>query len=146
MSSKKNFFLGHNIKILQITIGNCYKCDLETIIEPNNSQYFQINRRDLSYFLQVIFDKCNDSSRQKYRNELTLNITFQPSKIFIRNYLFGNIIESCKTTNLESLKLKEKLGLYLYEVICDEQQFFPTSEEIFKEKKNLHSMMLKITN
>ena len=96
--------------------------------------------------MQVIFDKCSDSSRQKYRNELTLNITFQPSKIFIRNYLFGNIIESCKTTNLEFLKLKEKLGLYLYEVICDEQQFFPTSEEIFKEKKNLHSMMLKITN
>ena len=44
------------------------------------------------------------------------------------------IIKSCKTTNLEFLKLKEKLGLCLYEVICDEQEFISTSEEIFKEK------------
>ena len=33
--------------MLEITIGNCYKCDLETINDPNNSQYFWINRRDL---------------------------------------------------------------------------------------------------
>ena len=33
--------------MLEITIGNCNKCDLETIIDPNNSQYFWINRRDL---------------------------------------------------------------------------------------------------
>ena len=48
MLLKKNFFFsGHNIKMLEITIDNCYKCDLETIIDPNNSQYFWINRRDL---------------------------------------------------------------------------------------------------
>ena len=47
MSLKKKFFRGHNIKILEITIDNCQKCDLETIIDPNNSQYFWINRRDL---------------------------------------------------------------------------------------------------
>ena len=33
--------------MLEITIGNCNKYDLETIIDPNNSQYFWINRRDL---------------------------------------------------------------------------------------------------
>ena len=33
--------------MLEITIDNCYKCDLETINDPNNSQYFWINRRDL---------------------------------------------------------------------------------------------------
>ena len=33
--------------MLEITIDNCQKCDLETIIDPNNSQYFWINRRDL---------------------------------------------------------------------------------------------------
>ena len=33
--------------MLEITISNCHKCDLETIIDPNNSQYFWINRRDL---------------------------------------------------------------------------------------------------
>ena len=34
--------------MVEITIDNCYKCDLETIIDPNNSQYFWINRRDLA--------------------------------------------------------------------------------------------------
>ena len=33
--------------MLEITIENCQKCDLETIIDPNNSQYFLVNRRDL---------------------------------------------------------------------------------------------------
>ena len=33
--------------MLEITSQNCYKCDLETINDPNNSQYFWINRRDL---------------------------------------------------------------------------------------------------
>ena len=49
MSSKKKiiFFLGHNIKMLEITIDSCHKCGLETIIDPINSQYFWINRRDL---------------------------------------------------------------------------------------------------
>ena len=60
--------------------------------------------------------------RQKYRKELTPNTSFQPNKIFLRNDIFERIIKSCKTTNLEFLKLKEKLGLCLYEVI-DEQEF-----------------------
>ena len=65
---------------------------------------------------------------QKYRKELTPNITFQPNKIFVRNDLFEKIIKNCKTTNLEFLKLKEKLRLCLYEVICDDQQFISKSE------------------
>ena len=125
--------------MLEITIVNCQKCDLETIIDPNNSQYFWINRRDLEIETkrnwQVIFDKYKDLSTQKYRKELTPNITFQPNKIFVRNDLFEKIIKNCKTTNLGFLKLKEKLGLCLYEVICDEQELTSTSEEIFKEKK-----------
>ena len=78
--------------MLEITIDNCYKCDLEIIVDPNNSQYFWINRRDLEIEskrnLQVIFNKRKDSLRQKYRKELTPNIRFQPNKIFVRNYLF----------------------------------------------------------
>ena len=84
--------------------------------------------------------------RQKYRKELTPNITFQPNKIFVRNDLFEKIIKNCKATNLEFLKLKEKLGLCLYEDICDEQELISMSEEILKKKKLLHSMMLKISN
>ena len=45
------------------------------------------------------------------------------------------IIKSCKATNLEFLKLKEKLSLCLYEDICDEQELISMSEENFKEEK-----------
>ena len=97
--------------MLEITIDNCYKCDLETIIDPNNSLFFWINRRDSEIESernwQAIFDKCKDSSRQKYRKELTPNSTFQPNKIFVGNDLFEKIMKSCKTTNLEFLKLNE---------------------------------------
>ena len=127
--------------MLEITIGNCYKCDLETMIDPNNSQYFWIKRRDLKIETkrnwQVIFDKYKDLSIQTYKNELTSNITFQPNKIFVRNDLFEKVIKSCKATNLEFLKLKEKLGLCLYEDICDEQELILMSEETFKEEKTL---------
>ena len=123
--------------MLEITIDNCHKCDLEKFIDPNNSQFSWINRRDLKTESksnwEAIFDKCKDSLRQKYRKELTPNIKFQPNKIFVRNDLFEKIIKICKTTNLEFLKLKEKLGLCLYEVICDEQEFILTSEEIFTQ-------------
>ena len=85
-------FFGYNIRMLQITIDNCYKWDLETINDPNNRQYFWINRRDFEIETksnwQVIFDKFGDSSAQKYRRELTPNIKFQPNKIFVRNDLF----------------------------------------------------------
>ena len=106
--------------MLEITIDSCYKCDLETINDPNNSQYFWINRRDLEIETkcnwQVIFDKYKDLSTQKYRKELTPNITFQPNKIFVRNDLF-----------------EEKLGLCLYEDICDEQDLISMSEENFTQ-------------
>ena len=41
------------------------------------------------------------------------------------------MIKSCKATNLEFLKIKEKLGLCLYEDICDEQEFILMSEKSF---------------
>ena len=125
--------------MLEIAIDNCNKCNLETIVDPNNSQYFWNYRKNLEIETkrnwQAIFDKCKDSSTQKYRKELTPNIIFQPNKIFVRNDLFEKIIKSCKATNLEFLKLKEKLGLCLYEDICDEQELISMSEEIFKEEK-----------
>ena len=121
--------------MLEITTENCYKCDLETINDPSNSQYFWINRRDLKIETkrnwQVIFDKYKALLTQKYRKELTPNITFQPNKIFVRNNLFEKVIKSCKATKLEFLKLKEKLGSCLFEDICDEKEFILMSEESF---------------
>ena len=120
--------------MLEITIDNCYECDLETINDPNNSQYFWINRRDFEIETkrnwQVIFDKYTDICTEKYKKELTPNITFQPNKIFVKKDLFEKIIKSCKETNLEFLKLKEKLSLCLYEDICNEQEFILMSEKI----------------
>ena len=113
--------------MLEIVIDNCYKCDLETITDPNNSQYFWISRRYLEietkHNWQVIFDKYKDLSTQKYRKKLTANITFQHNKIFVRNDLFEKKFKSCKATNSESLRLKGKLGLCIYEEICDEKEF-----------------------
>ena len=40
-------FFWYIIKMLKITIENSQKCVLETVIDPNNSQYFGVNRRDL---------------------------------------------------------------------------------------------------
>ena len=97
--------------MLEITIDNCQKCDVEKIIDSNNSQYFWVNRRDLEieskHNSQVSFDKYKDSSTQKYCKELTPNITFQPNKIFVRNNLFEKTIKSCKTTNSEFLQFKK---------------------------------------
>ena len=75
-----------------------------------------------------MFDKYKDLLTQKYRKELRPNITSQPNKIFVRNDLFEKIIKSCKATKLEFLKLKEKLGLCLYEDICDWQELISMSK------------------
>ena len=132
----------------EITIDNCYKCDLETINDPNKSQYFWINRRDFEIeterYWQVIFDKYKDLLTQKYRKELTPNITFQPNKIFVISNLFEKIIKNCKATNLEFLKLKEKLGLCLYEDICDEKDFIFMSEKIITQELKEENKKLNV--
>ena len=81
-----------------------------------------------------ITGKYKDLSTQKYRKELTRNITFKPNKIFVRNDLFEKVIKSCKATNLEFLKLLKKflkVGLCLYENIRDEKEFVLMPEESF---------------
>ena len=90
--------------MLEITKKNCYKCDLETVID-NNSQYFWINLRDfeaktVSKWLNM-FNKHGNKSTMKYRRELTPNIKFQAGRIFVRNDLFEKIIKSCNETNTE---------------------------------------------
>ena len=104
---------------------------------PNNSQYVWINRRDLEIEAksnwQAIFDKYKNLSTQKYRKELTPIMKFQSSKIVVRCNLFEKRIKSCKATNLEFLKLKEKLGLCLYEDIYNEQELILMSEENFTQ-------------
>ena len=137
--------------MFEITRKNCYKCNLETII-ANDSQYFWINLKDFEAETernwQNIFNKYGNSSTLKYRKELTPNIQFQPDRIFTRNDLFERIIKSCKATNVEFLMIKEKLGLCLYEIICDEQEYIlPEMQDDIKElkKENEESMKIKIS-
>ena len=51
----------------------------------------------------------------KYKREITPDIKFQADRIFVRNYLFEQVIKGCKATNKEFLIFKEKLGICLYE-------------------------------
>ena len=106
--------------MLEITSKNCYKCDLETIID-NNSQYFWINLRDLEVETESnwlnIFNKHGNKSTLKSRREITPDIKFQADKIFVRNDLFEQVIKSCKATNTEVTMLKKKLGICLSEEI-----------------------------
>ena len=92
------------ITMLEIRKNNCYKCDLETVID-NNSQYFWINLRNFEVETERkwlnIFNKHCDKSTLKYRRELTPNIKFQADRIFVRNDLFEQVIKSCKSNSTE---------------------------------------------
>ena len=136
--------------MLEITRKNCYKCDLETIIFPNDSQYFWINLKDFEVETECnwwnIFNKYGNSSTLKYRKELTPNIQFQPDRILTRNGLFERIIKSCKATNVEFFMLEEKLGLSPYRVISNEKEFIlmPEIQDDVEELKKENEESVKI--
>ena len=132
--------------MLEITRKNCYKCDLETIID-NNSQYFWINLKDFeaeteSKWLNM-FNKHGNKSTMKYRKELTPNIKFQPDRIFIRNDLFEQIIKSCKATNVEFTMLKEKLGICTYEENYYEEEIIKIQDDIEETDKESTKKLIK---
>ena len=126
--------------MLEITSKNCYKCDLETIID-SNSQYFWINSRDFEIETESkclnIFNKHGNKSTLEYRTELTPIIKLQTDKICVRNDLFEQVIKSCKSTNIEFTMLKEKLGICLYEENYYTEEIIPIQDEnpIEKTKK-----------
>ena len=127
------FFL--YIKMLEITKKNCYKCDLETIID-NNSQYFWINLRGFEAETEIkwinIFNKYDNKSILKCRRELTANIKFQADRIFVTNDLFEQVIKSCKATSTEFLMFKEKLGICPYGEL-NEKLFKVSNEKSTKD-------------
>ena len=59
--------------MLDITRKNCFKCDLETIIN-NNSQYFWINLKGFEVETESkwlnIFNKHGNSSTMKHRKRI----------------------------------------------------------------------------
>ena len=120
------------MKILEITKKNCYKCNLETVID-NNSQYFWINLRDLeaetaNKWLNI-FNKYGNKSPLKYRRELTPNNKFQADRIFVRNDLIEQVIKGCKSNSRKFLMFKEKLGICLYEENYYEEEIIKIQDE-----------------
>ena len=118
--------------MLEIKRKNCYKCDLETIIN-NDSEYFWINLRDFEAETKSkslnIFNKQRNSSTLKYRREFTPNINFQPDRIFLSNDLFERI-KSCKATNAKFTMLKEKFGICPYEENYYEEEIIKIQDDI----------------
>ena len=128
--------------MLEITSKNCYKCDLESIID-SNGEYFWINLRDFEVETESkwlnIFNKHGNKSTLKYRREIAPDIKLQADKIFVRNDLFEQVIKSCKATNKEFTMLKEKLGICIYE-----ENYY--TEEIIQIKDNTEKPSIKEIN
>ena len=128
--------------MFEITSKNCYKCDLETVID-SNVEYFWINLRDFEVETERkwlnIFNKHGNKSTLKYRREIAPGIKVQTDKIFVRNDLFEQVIKICKETNIEFLMLKEKLGICLYE-----EKYY--TEDIIQTQVNTEVPSVKETN
>ena len=128
--------------MLEIASKNCYKCDLETIID-SNGVYVWINLSDFEVETERkwlnIFNKHGNKSTLKYRREVTPDIKVQADRIFVRNDLFEQIIKSCKATNVEFTMLKEKRGICLYE-----KNYY--TEEIIQIQDNTEKPSIKEIN
>ena len=80
-----------------------------------------------------MFNKHGNKSLLKYRSELTPNIKFQADRIFVRNDLFEQVIEGCKSNSREFFMFKEKIGTCPYGEL--NEKIFEVSNE--KSTKDL---------
>ena len=116
-----------DVNMLEITNKNCYKCDLETIIN-SDGRYFWINLRDFEVETESkwlnIFNKHGNKSTLKYRKEITPDIKVQADKIFVRNDLFEQVIKSCKANNVEFTMLKKNLAYVFMKNIIIQRRLY----------------------
>ena len=88
-----------DLNMLEIASKNCYKCNLETIID-SNGEYFWINLRNFEVGTESkwlnIFNKHGSESTLKFRREITPDIKVQADKIFVRNDLFEQELKVAK--------------------------------------------------
>ena len=83
--------------MVQINKQEYKKCEVEII---DKGWYFWVNRKDLEVESDIInwtpiFDKC-DPEKQKYRQELTPNVKYQPCTVFVRNDLVQKKLKSAE--------------------------------------------------
>ena len=120
-------------KMVQINKEEYEKCKVETI---DKGRCFWVNRKDLEVESDVnnwapIFDKC-DPEKQKYIQELTPNLKYQPCRVFAWNVLVEKKIKSCRKSSKRFLEFKKKLGLNPNVVTCDEQDIINTLQVKFE--------------
>ena len=133
---KNNFFFLRMHKMLQVSKEEYEKrneCEVEII---DKARYFWVNRKDLEVEPDVanqaqIFDKW-DSEKQKDRQELTPNAEYQRCRVFVRNDLVEKKIKSCRKSSKRFLEFKNKLGLDLDVVSCDEQDIISALQVAFE--------------
>ena len=133
---KNNFFFLRMHKMLQVSKEEYEKrneCEVEII---DKARYFWVNRKDLEVESDVanqaqIFDKW-DSEKQKDRQELTPNAEYQRCRVFVRNDLVEKKIKSCRKSSKRFLEFKNKLGLDLDVVSCDEQDIISALQVAFE--------------
>ena len=111
----------------------------------DKGRYFWVNRKDLVVESDVvnwapIFDKC-DPEKQKYRQKLTLDVKYQPCRVFVRNDLVEKKIKSCGKSSKRFLEFKKKLGLDPNVVTCDEQDIINTLEVVFEGRNYFYSVL-----
>ena len=108
---------------------NCYKCDLETIID-SDSQYFWINLRDFEVETESkwlnIFNKHGNKSTLKYRREITPDIKVEADKIFVKNDLFEQVIKGFKATNIKFKMLKKTCNMSLWRILLYRRDYTNT--------------------
>ena len=120
-------------KMAQINKEEYKKCEVEII---DKGRYFWINRKDLEVESDVgnwaqVFYKC-DQEKQKYRQELTPNVKYQPCRVFVRKDLVEKKFKSCRKSSKRFLEFKQKLGLDPYVVTCHEQDIINTLQVVFE--------------
>lgn len=101
----------------EITRKNCYKCDIETINDNDNINFW-INLRDFEIENEnnwdSLFVMSENSDKIKYRKQLTIGTSFQPDRIFIRNDLFEKVLDRYDAQTDELGIIKKKLGICIY--------------------------------
>ena len=121
--------------MVQINIEEYKKYEVEII---DKGRYFWVNRKDLEVESDVanwaqIFDKC-DQEKQKYRQELTPNVKYQPCRVFVRN----DLVEKKKLKAVENHQKdfqnsKKKLGLDPNVITCEKQDIINVLQVVFEE-------------
>ena len=120
-------------KMVEIRKEEYEKCKVEIIAKEDifwvNRKYLEVES-DVANWAQIFY-KC-DQEKQKYRQELTPNVKYEPCRVFVPNDLVEKKFKSCRKSPKRFLEFKQKSGLDPYVVTCDEQDIINTLQVVFE--------------